>query len=389
MRVELGLRHEARETLSRLFRIGPLQAERRLQAPWEPVGRFGHDGSSGSGLRRGRLLVHAGLHKTGTTAIQSTLAAEAGRLRDQRLLYPQSGRPPDADGHHNVAWQLADDRRFEAGFGALSDVASDIQDFPGDALISSEDFESILGDPDRLRPLLEHPALRERAVTLVVYVREQAAYAESLYAEMLKHGMDWDARRFCDALLADGEVRFRDWVFHFDYAAMRARVLAAGAGAFVVRPYPALAGGSLVADLLRVAGRDVAGAASQRTNRRANLVHMLGHFCANRLGCEPDMVKARLDGSIGATFAGRTAHLAAGRKAEIKRRFADGNERVARACNFPIEALRQPDMPRSGRSVDMERLFSAETAALVGSWLQGGGDSKHLAASLLERCRDA
>src|SRR6185437_8931332 len=71
-----------------------------------------------------RLLLHVGLHKTGTTAVQTALAAAAGRLRERHLLYPKAGRPADFDGHHNVAWQLAGDHRFRPAFGTVNDVAA-------------------------------------------------------------------------------------------------------------------------------------------------------------------------------------------------------------------------------------------------------------------------
>src|SRR5438477_7032289 len=139
---------------------------------------------------RRRVLLHVGLHKTGTTALQQFLSATAQEFRAQGLLYPISGRPANSpEGHHNIAWQMGGDRRFRSSAGTLDDVASEISSFPGDAILSSEDFETILGVPDRFLPLLEHPLLKEHAFTIVLWVRDQASYLESLFFEMLGHRM--------------------------------------------------------------------------------------------------------------------------------------------------------------------------------------------------------
>src|SRR5205807_1857279 len=118
--------------------------------------------------------------------IEQFLSATAQEFRAQGLLYPISGRPANSpEGHHNIAWQMGGDRRFRSSAGTLDDVASEISSFPGDAILSSEDFETILGVPDRFLPLLEHPLLKEHAFTIVLWVRDQASYLESLFFEML------------------------------------------------------------------------------------------------------------------------------------------------------------------------------------------------------------
>ena len=113
------------------------------------------------------MLLHTGLHKTGTTALQSFLSTAAEELSTRGLLYPMAGRPPDfPDGHHNIAWQLGGDRRFRSSAGTLDDVASEISAFPGDAILSSEDFEGVLGTPRRLSLIVNHPLLSVRPGTL-------------------------------------------------------------------------------------------------------------------------------------------------------------------------------------------------------------------------------
>ena len=126
-----------------------------------------------------RVLLHVGLHKTGSTALQRFLANAAEELRVRGVLYPVSGRPANSEGHHNIAWQMGGDRRFRSFAGTLDDVASEISSFPGDAILSSEDFETILGTPIRFVPLLEHPLLKDHAFTIVFWVRDQASRRHS------------------------------------------------------------------------------------------------------------------------------------------------------------------------------------------------------------------
>ena len=89
-----------------------------------------------------------------------------------RVLYPASGRLSRGapGGHHNIAWQLAGDRRFHRSAGTLDDVAAEIAAFPGDAILSCEDFESILGNTKRFVPLFRHDLLKDRAFPVVLSV---------------------------------------------------------------------------------------------------------------------------------------------------------------------------------------------------------------------------
>jgi len=87
--------------------------------------------------------------------------------------------------------------------------------FRCDGLLSSEDFETALVSPELLSPLLNHRLLSEQTFTLVCYVREQASYLESLFFEMLNHGMAVEASRF-----------FAKWSWNMGGSSMRIGVSA-------------------------------------------------------------------------------------------------------------------------------------------------------------------
>ena len=163
-----------------------------------------------------RVFIHCGLHKTGTTAIQLQLQACRNELRDTHtILYPDS---LDAHaGHHNIAWQLAGDKRFDASGLTVARAVTEVIAFAGDAVLSSEDFESILHKPAALAPLVR--PLREAGceVQLLVYFRDVSAYVEKLYLELLLHGYAGSYSAFAKQARSKGKLRYRDWVFQLDY----------------------------------------------------------------------------------------------------------------------------------------------------------------------------
>jgi hypothetical protein len=306
-----------------------------------------------------RVLLHTGLHKTGTTALQRFLASAAEGLRARGVLYPAAGRG-SLDGHHNIAWQLAGDRRFRSSPGALDDLALEISSFSGDAIVSSEDFESILGTPLRFLPLVKHPSLKDHRFSIVLWVRDQASYLESLFFQMLHHGMAEEGDRFCRRALAHGRIDHEDWTFHLDYKTMNAGLLELPAQ-IAMRPYAGLAEKSIVSDFLAFAQLDgnlaVAEAAEARKNLREGLAEALLLFYRHRLGEDaPEPLKS----ALGQLFNGKTAHLRASLRAEFIARFAAGNRSVAKAYGFPASALMINPLPPP-RSLPLDLIFSFGT----------------------------
>jgi hypothetical protein len=307
-----------------------------------------------------RVLVHTGLHKTGTTAIQQFLSRSAEQLHARGVLYPAVGRPTEApDGHHNLAWELAGDRRFRVSAGTLDEAANAIADFPGDAILSSEDFETVLGCPSALARLLDHALLRQHAFTILFWVRDQASYVESLFFEMLGHGMAQEAGRFCHSVLSYAVVQHQDWTFHFDYQAIRRRLRSLPTSV-AVRPYSRLAGNSSLTDFLAFAELQLntCSTESTRINPRAALSDAVLSFGRQRLG-QAWADQAAPQRLIAELVSGRQAHVSAQMRAALNKRFGRGNRRLARACGFPGEALAIEAPPEDG--IALEALFSLQT----------------------------
>jgi len=249
-----------------------------------------------------RLWLHAGLHKTGTTSLQAFLTLHRDALTQHGLLYVRAGTNQYLNGNHNVAWELTGDRRFELDTGTVAEAVQEIADFQGDAILSSEDFESILHRPKAFDPLLRHPLLRGHQVTILVYVRNQAEYLASVFRENRDyHGIDWSVSEYLDRVLKDGRIPVRDWVFQFDLRAI-AKAWPYHGAKLVVRNYHKLAGGSSVNDFLAVVAPGIPPGENPRLNvaptrlrlRDQDAARLMERFAADNrrvckaMGIEPD-----------------------------------------------------------------------------------------------------
>jgi len=170
---------------------------------------------SNNPLNESCIYIHCGLHKTATTTLQQVLNNHEDMLRSSGILYPQAGRI--RGGHHNIAWQLARDRRFRQSTGDLDALFSEIDEFKGRVVLSSEDFESSIAHPERWQTVSRFVQESGRKLIFIMYFRSQVSYLESLYREMLKHGYGEEFTGFAGDVLAHGRVKIKEWEFHFDY----------------------------------------------------------------------------------------------------------------------------------------------------------------------------
>jgi hypothetical protein len=322
---------------------------------------------------RRRLIVHAGLHKTGTTSVQNFFAAHTAEIEQKGFLYPQSCRG-GTSGHHNLAWQLAGDRRFDPRHGSVDSITEEITAFPGDAIISSEDLEGSLESSERLTPLIEHPAFRKYAIIFLIYLRDQVSYAESLFLEMIKHGIPYDARSFCDIIIDAGQISHKEWTFEFDYQVLARTIAETSACALVFRPYGDLFGTSSVSDILEFLRISDLPPYAARDNVRLPPIPAIAIFCATKLGCDSADLAARLEEQFGRHLRGRAMHFTPGRRQAIHKRFRDRNRRLAMSFGFPEILLNQVGQPPLN-SFDLEEIFSDETVDAVTDWLRYGNKS--------------
>ena len=292
------------------------------------------------GSRERSCFIHVGTHKTGTTAIQRFLAANRERLALDGLYYPSAGLLSDQlPGHHIVASELAGDRLFDRAAGTLGGVVAEIaRARPRAACLSSENFEYLHVRGTALSALRDAIVAIGYRPRIVLYVRPQHDYAESLYAELVKHGMQVPFASFLDDVVGDGVVRYdRGWTFRFDYTKLASGFADVfGPESVIVRAYrDDGSAGSIVQDFLGAIGFDgssAGGAEPVYENMRLTTGGVIGQLFRNTAA---DLDDARI-GAAGADLVARHARdasepfhpLSARAGARFSARFAGDNARL-------------------------------------------------------------
>jgi predicted SnoaL-like aldol condensation-catalyzing enzyme len=117
-------------------------------------------------------------------------------LASNGLYVPSAGRVSPC-GHHNIAWEFTDDVRFDPNQGTFTDLLAELSSVgPLRACVSSEDLEYLYLNPSALRTLRSRLNESGYAVKVLFYLRPQAEYAESVYAESVRHGFSLDFLEF-------------------------------------------------------------------------------------------------------------------------------------------------------------------------------------------------
>jgi len=153
-----------------------------------------------------KLYIHIGTHKTATTWLQHFLGKNSRRLEDHGFYYPKAGRVNQAQ--HRLGQAIF---RRPKPVTSLNDVPV-WQKFKHEIsltnceniVLSSEEFEWV-GRPNIIREYLSGVEIH-----VVVYLRRQDDYLESLYGQQIR---DFGPRltKTIDRYIADSELRFLDY----------------------------------------------------------------------------------------------------------------------------------------------------------------------------------
>lgn len=132
---------------------------------------------------RRTLTLHVGTHKTGSTSLQQAAFANRERLLAAGTAVLETATRGFSRPHHNLAYEALDMRRFKPGRGTLAEAEAEAR--PLDApnvLVTSESFSGravYAPKYERLRDLADR---LDRRLRVVVVLREQLSYINSLYA---------------------------------------------------------------------------------------------------------------------------------------------------------------------------------------------------------------
>ena len=187
-----------------------------------------------------RCYLHVGTHKTATTAIQRFCAVNTAALAARGTCYPLAGRLGESyPGHHNAARELFGHPSFDPALGTFEQVVAEIAGSRAPrACVSSEEFEYLYDRPEALERMRDALVSIGYRPVVVIYLRAQGDYVESLYAEAVKAGFTLGFDAFVRDIVREGVLRFGNgWTIPFEYS----RMIDGFAGAFgddvIVRPY--------------------------------------------------------------------------------------------------------------------------------------------------------
>lgn len=209
------------------------------------------------------IFLHIGMQKTGTTSLQRAMGNAREALKERGVFYPSStfgldveDRSPD---HHYLAHALRGQRTsytpdapFEVVKNHCAAISDAAEQSPDVTVLSSEDF-SLLGRPaiKRLRRILKGD------VKVLVYLRRQDYWADSLYGHSLKIGRRHDLKKFLDNNY--NRMDYRSYLKRWEEAFGRENI--------VVRTYEGKTQEDLWPDFCEAIGRPYAVSAIPGTRR--------------------------------------------------------------------------------------------------------------------------
>jgi hypothetical protein len=136
-----------------------------------------------------KLVLHIGLHKTGTSSIQSFLQSiEQDSLSEYGFLYPKSCRVRDS--HDLLAWSAASHYR-EGKYPTppleevVSELLTELSNTTADTIVLSSEFFWPMTRDD-IASLCGH--FKDYDLSAVVYVRNYLGFLKSAYGQGIKTG---------------------------------------------------------------------------------------------------------------------------------------------------------------------------------------------------------
>lgn len=317
-----------------------------------------------------KIYLHCGFHKTGTTALQAALRKHENSLKKAGFLFPYAGslnlpnspHPKASEaGHHNIAWEITRDRRYSRRHGGLKKLYEEIQGFKGDIILSSEDFESVFGEPDKFRGIQRLAQETGRKLVIIAYFRNQISYIESLFFQILNHGVSQEYQKLAESVVRSGYISVNDWQFNFDYEKIYKNWKSVPYTEIKIRSYHFLVGGSVIgdfSDLLGI-GSILEDDIKSQVNKRESVARALAKFYQNRVEREVSLVEAARIRYLcrdipSCLFSGPSLQYA------FAERFNEANMRLCENAGLPPLSLAIPETNSMQSKLNLEQVFSFE-----------------------------
>ncbi|MCB1914262.1 MAG: hypothetical protein KDG52_00875 [Rhodocyclaceae bacterium] len=197
----------------------------------------------------GRIVLHIGFHKTGSSAIQANLAEFATLYRKQGLVVPEG--LSRWTGHPELAWACCPEKFPWADREFTLDEITDYYDrqcaeaaADSTLLLTSEEYCRLNYYPGAIEAVREF--FGDADVTVLAYLREPLDFLLSRYRHELTHGEAMTLERFLRYHLQSADLawRLQPWIEVFGADRVHARLF----------DREAFDGGSIVNDFLGALG---------------------------------------------------------------------------------------------------------------------------------------
>jgi hypothetical protein len=251
--------------------------------------------------------------------------------------------------HHNLAWELNNDARFEPVFGTFEQLIAEIDSLhPPLVCLSSEDFEYLHQRSDSLYRLRDCMLRAGYNVKIIVFLRPQADYSESLYAELTKHDLAISFPDFLKQILNSKVVVHRDiWRFAFDYNHLVDSFTAVlGPDAVHVRPYLShMSADYLIRDFLSIicphfdARYLDCPTAASKLNAKLNFAEVMHNLMTNKLKTHHTEIQQVISTLHDNRMSGSFDPLTLGELVKIYFRFLRPNRRMQMAHGVPVSCV--------------------------------------------------
>lgn len=135
-----------------------------------------------------KVVAHIGLHKTGTTSIQLSLAENRDTLLEKGILYPRAAAV-EAGGHLNLVWEATESWKYVPGAGGFDELVAEARSSEADVvLVSAESLSGYSKSPVPLEIVSKLQDELGAKVEIVCTIRPQFVMLDSLYAQNASTG---------------------------------------------------------------------------------------------------------------------------------------------------------------------------------------------------------
>jgi hypothetical protein len=243
--------------------------------------------------------------------------------------------------------------------GTIDELVDEISSVALHVILSSEDFECSIHHHERFSDFIGRLRRCGFDVKLILYLRNQCDYSQSLYVTMLKFGVVQSFGEFVDDIIDNGLFRWYEWIFQFSYSELVARLQAFRDVEVIVRSYDALRGSSVIGNFLSIldlTSTDLGIDEHLYVNGRPDVASALAQFYTNRKGAPPDPIEQDFIASLFDGLKGRAIDISSDTKERIAKRFGH---------SAPSGGMAGDELGQDGAGPLVEAIFSLETCQRI------------------------